>query len=89
MPTAQLYDLAEARWAKRGASVASQMVGRAVRNLRVATQLSRQRLAERVGLQEIDLLLYETGEKSIPPRMLFMLAEALEVPVSSLLRMPA
>ncbi len=89
MPTAVIYDLAAARRAREGAPKTRPPVGQAVRDRRDAIGLSRQSLADRVGLSEAELSLYEAGAMTIPPRMLFLIAEALEVRLPSRLSPPA
>jgi transcriptional regulator with XRE-family HTH domain len=59
-------------------------IGKRIRSLRIARGLSREALAERLGLSSRDLLLYERGTKRMRPDLLLRIVAALEVRISTI-----
>ena len=63
----------------------AQRVGRAIQVLRTELGLSRAELAERAGVSYSYLSEIETGKKEVSSRTLYVLADALGVPTSTLM----
>lgn len=63
-----------------------QGVGATIRSLRVERGLTQERLAERSGVDRSVLVAVESGRRSLLYERLFDIADALEVPVTDLVR---
>lgn len=69
------------RWERRRRGV-----GATIRRLRVERGLTQERLAERSGVDRSVLVAVESGRRSLLYERLFDIADALEVPVTDLVR---